>query len=407
MRMENRSFTISSGVPAFLAKLWKLVDDPSSDHLISWSSDEASFIVHDQVTFSREILPKYFKHNNFASFVRQLNMYGFRKIVGTDQGGLKADKEDWQFQNVNFIRSQPRLLENVKRKSAPDDKKVKGEEYNRVLTDIHHIKDKQLDMSSKLDQVKMENQSLYQELIDLRQKHEEQEQVVNKLIRFLMKLLYSNNGLTNKRPLMIQGPESLNAKRPCSSGVNMDNPGPSQQQSSYSMRSPPRPTSMNVSAPSFPETSGPEITPVDNPEEYEHISISAVRPIINEPLSEDTYSSLRHLPSSHYQESYQQSRPQSYNPSSTMRSSIIPSTTSTTTTMAAGQINKEQLQSHVQYIEDNLCSFQSILAGGNYSDAGMLDDLLESIVDGRDSPPNQGERGMWKSYFVFCSLFII
>lgn len=87
------------------------------------------------------------------------------------------------------------------------------------------------------------------------------------------------------------------------------------------------------------ETSGPEITPVDNPEEYEHISISAVRPIINEPISEDTYSPLRHLPSSHYQESYQQTRPQSYNPS-TMRSSIIPSTTSTTTTMAAGQINK-------------------------------------------------------------------
>ena len=35
--MENRTLTISSGVPAFLAKLWKLVEDPSSDHLISWS----------------------------------------------------------------------------------------------------------------------------------------------------------------------------------------------------------------------------------------------------------------------------------------------------------------------------------------------------------------------------------
>ena len=35
--MENRTLTVSSGVPAFLAKLWKLVEDPLSDHLISWS----------------------------------------------------------------------------------------------------------------------------------------------------------------------------------------------------------------------------------------------------------------------------------------------------------------------------------------------------------------------------------
>jgi hypothetical protein len=41
---------------------------------------------------------------------------GFRKVVGAEQGGLKAEKDDWQFQNANFIRSQPRLLENVKRK---------------------------------------------------------------------------------------------------------------------------------------------------------------------------------------------------------------------------------------------------------------------------------------------------
>ena len=53
-----------------------------------------------------------------------------------------------------------------------------------------------------------------------------------------MKLLYSNNGLTNKRPLMLQGPESSNPKRQCTTGVNMDNPGTSQQQqqSSYNIR---------------------------------------------------------------------------------------------------------------------------------------------------------------------------
>ena len=35
--VENRTLTVSSGVPALLAKLWKLVEDSSSDHLISWS----------------------------------------------------------------------------------------------------------------------------------------------------------------------------------------------------------------------------------------------------------------------------------------------------------------------------------------------------------------------------------
>uniref|UniRef100_A0A3Q3J3P5 HSF-type DNA-binding domain-containing protein n=1 Tax=Monopterus albus TaxID=43700 RepID=A0A3Q3J3P5_MONAL len=63
-----------SNVPAFLTKLWTLVEDPDTNHLICWSATGASFHVFDQGRFAKEVLPKYFKHNNMASFVRQLNM---------------------------------------------------------------------------------------------------------------------------------------------------------------------------------------------------------------------------------------------------------------------------------------------------------------------------------------------
>lgn len=59
----------------FLTKTFQLVDDPSVDELISWNEDGTAFIVWRPAEFARDLLPKYFKHNNFSSFVRQLNTY--------------------------------------------------------------------------------------------------------------------------------------------------------------------------------------------------------------------------------------------------------------------------------------------------------------------------------------------
>ncbi|KAK3512050.1 hypothetical protein QTP70_028656 [Hemibagrus guttatus] len=176
-----------NNVPAFLTKLWTLVDDPETDPLICWSPSGNSFHVFDQGRFSKEVLPKYFKHNNMASFVRQLNMYGFRKVVHIEQGGLvKPEKDDTEFQHPYFIRGQEHLLENIKRKVTTvsnikhEDLKLSPEDVSKIISDVQHMKGKQESIDSKISTLKHENEALWREVAMLRQKHAQQQKVVNK-----------------------------------------------------------------------------------------------------------------------------------------------------------------------------------------------------------------------------------
>lgn len=62
-------------IPPFLSKTYDLIDEPTLDPIISWGQSGESFVVWDTVEFARSVLSRHFKHNNFSSFVRQLNTY--------------------------------------------------------------------------------------------------------------------------------------------------------------------------------------------------------------------------------------------------------------------------------------------------------------------------------------------
>ncbi|XP_050445716.1 heat shock factor protein isoform X4 [Cataglyphis hispanica] len=204
---------LGTGVPAFLAKLWKLVEDPETDNLICWSPNGRSFIIKNQAKFARELLPHYYKHNNMASFVRQLNMYGFHKKVSVELGGLKCDKDEMEFAHQFFYKGHPYLLEHIKRKIASSKSQdaahtpIKPELMTKVLAEVRSMRGRQENLDTKLGAIKHENEALWREIAMLRQKHLKQQQIVNKLIQFLVTLVQPSrgSGLPVKRryPLMI------------------------------------------------------------------------------------------------------------------------------------------------------------------------------------------------------------
>ncbi|CAM9805257.1 unnamed protein product, partial [Hapterophycus canaliculatus] len=54
---------------------------------VTWTSTGTAFGILDNTAFANDVLSSYFKHNKFSSFQRQLNLYGFRKIVKGRESG--------------------------------------------------------------------------------------------------------------------------------------------------------------------------------------------------------------------------------------------------------------------------------------------------------------------------------
>ena len=74
---------------------------------MTWCENGLAFIVRDLNRFCEEVLPAHFCHNKWASFIRQLNLYGFRRITQGQSSGAYWHKF--------FQKGEPHLLRGIKR----------------------------------------------------------------------------------------------------------------------------------------------------------------------------------------------------------------------------------------------------------------------------------------------------
>ncbi|XP_008547805.1 heat shock transcription factor, X-linked member 4-like [Microplitis demolitor] len=122
----------------FPQKLWKIINECKTGS-IRWSLSGTTILL-DYKKFHEEYLSppqSIFKTSNIASFIRQLNLYGFRKVTShnRDPSCNSRNPEIHEFLHDNFNRDRADLLSKVCRKTCSKFNKrcdrVNGKNYAR------------------------------------------------------------------------------------------------------------------------------------------------------------------------------------------------------------------------------------------------------------------------------------
>ena len=208
--------------PNFLLKLYTILETPEYQNIIHWSDNGKYFIVQNLHDFTENILNKYYKHNNYSSFVRQLNMYDFHK--------KRSSQNEHIFQHKLFTKGQKELIPTIKRKNRkefhpisdlafPDlnaqsnknneqalieyfnndapkkvTKNALEKTLNYLIKSVNDNSDKQKDLEEKVEKLGkqnedflMKNQQMLQEIMSKTEYNKKLEAVVCFILEMIMK----------------------------------------------------------------------------------------------------------------------------------------------------------------------------------------------------------------------------
>ncbi|KAH6702249.1 hypothetical protein VD0002_g1337 [Verticillium dahliae] len=263
-------------IPPFVQKLSSFLDEEKNVDLIRWSDKGDSFIVLDEDEFAKTLIPELFKHNNYASFVRQLNMYGFHKRVGLSDNSMRAserkNKSPSEYSNPYFRRGHPNLLWLInkpkngggkggnKKAKAPEGEVESEEEVGfdenlpqglnipaaaqttralpqsnmplekkemaMIREELAKVRDQQKIILGAINRIQRENGNLYQQAAVFQEQHDRHQNSINAILNFLAnvfrKTLEDQNGSQNVNELLASIiPGSMNGTMPQGSVVDL------------------------------------------------------------------------------------------------------------------------------------------------------------------------------------------
>jgi hypothetical protein len=89
-----RRYAMKMPFPAQLHDNLSRIEEDGLARVVSWQPHGRCFVIHQPKEFCSVVMPAYFKLNKFPSFLRQLNLYGFRRLTrrGPDRGGYYHER---------------------------------------------------------------------------------------------------------------------------------------------------------------------------------------------------------------------------------------------------------------------------------------------------------------------------
>lgn len=151
-------------LPVFLTKMLQMVENGDKS-IVRWDSSGRTVIIESVSKFADEVLPKYFKMKKFTSFVRQLNLYGFRKISS------EMDPNQCEFFHSCFRQGKTELLERIVRRTKvrettnlkKNTNEVNVEELNETInslrSELEEQRNKYQELLSEYNKLKENNSS--------------------------------------------------------------------------------------------------------------------------------------------------------------------------------------------------------------------------------------------------------